>query len=107
VGLSSTERALKLIELAHPEFRDELTEAAEQLHLVRVHAVADANQDRKTGLTTISDRCGIRAFLDRSVSLTRVEGTLGIASRAPSENNSQPWRVYVAHLSTSACSWRL
>jgi itaconate CoA-transferase len=33
-GLSSTERALKLIELAHPEFRDELTEAAEQLHLV-------------------------------------------------------------------------
>jgi itaconate CoA-transferase len=33
-GLSSTERALKLIDLAHPEFRDELTEAAEQLHLV-------------------------------------------------------------------------
>ena len=27
-GLSSTERALKLIEPAHPEFRDELTEAA-------------------------------------------------------------------------------
>jgi itaconate CoA-transferase len=33
-GLSSTERALKLIELAHPEFRDELTEAAKQLHLI-------------------------------------------------------------------------
>jgi itaconate CoA-transferase len=33
-GLSSTERALKLIELSHPEFRDELTEAAKQLHLI-------------------------------------------------------------------------
>jgi itaconate CoA-transferase len=33
-GLSSTERATKLIELAHPEFRDELTEAAKQLHLI-------------------------------------------------------------------------
>src|ERR1700756_5503741 len=33
-GLSSTERALKLIELAHPEFRDELTQAAKHLHLV-------------------------------------------------------------------------
>src|SRR5271167_932306 len=33
-GLSSTERALRLIELAHPEFRDELTEAAKHLHLV-------------------------------------------------------------------------
>jgi itaconate CoA-transferase len=33
-GLSSTERALKLIELAHPEFRDELTEAAKRLHLI-------------------------------------------------------------------------
>ena len=33
-GLSSTERALKLIELAHPEFRDELTEAAKQQHLI-------------------------------------------------------------------------
>ena len=33
-GLSSTERALKLIELAHPEFQDELTEAAKQLHFI-------------------------------------------------------------------------
>ena len=33
-GLSSTERALRLIELAHPEFRDELTQAAKHLHLV-------------------------------------------------------------------------
>lgn len=33
-GLSSTERATKLVELAHPEFRDELTQAAGQLHLI-------------------------------------------------------------------------
>jgi itaconate CoA-transferase len=33
-GMSSTERALKLIELAHPEFRGGLTEAAKQLHLI-------------------------------------------------------------------------
>ena len=33
-GLSSTERALRLIALAHPEFRDELTEAAKQQHLI-------------------------------------------------------------------------
>jgi itaconate CoA-transferase len=33
-GLSSTERALRLIELAHPEFRDELSASAQKLHLV-------------------------------------------------------------------------
>jgi itaconate CoA-transferase len=33
-GLSSTERAHALIALAHPEFRDELTEAAKQQHLI-------------------------------------------------------------------------
>ncbi len=33
-GLSSTERAKALIALAHPEFRDELTEAAKQQHLI-------------------------------------------------------------------------
>jgi itaconate CoA-transferase len=33
-GLSSTERALRLIELAHPEFRDGLREAAKQQHLI-------------------------------------------------------------------------
>jgi itaconate CoA-transferase len=32
-GLSSTERAHALIELAHPEFRDELTDAAKAQHL--------------------------------------------------------------------------
>jgi acyl-CoA hydrolase len=33
-GLSSTERAHALIGLAHPEFRDELREAARKLHLI-------------------------------------------------------------------------
>src|SRR5271170_7701839 len=33
-GLSSTGRAYALIGLAHPEFRDELTEAARQLHFI-------------------------------------------------------------------------
>src|SRR5271155_4846444 len=33
-GLSSTDRAFRLIELAHPEFRDELTEAAKAMHLI-------------------------------------------------------------------------
>jgi itaconate CoA-transferase len=33
-GLSSTERARALIALAHPDFRDKLTEAAKELHLI-------------------------------------------------------------------------
>ncbi len=33
-GLTSTERALKLIELADPKFRDELREGAKNLHLI-------------------------------------------------------------------------
>lgn len=33
-GLSSTERALKMIELAHPDFRDGLRDAAKAQHLV-------------------------------------------------------------------------
>ncbi|MCX7114790.1 MAG: hypothetical protein NTW08_02605 [Gammaproteobacteria bacterium] len=33
-GLSSTEPALQLISIAHPNFRDKLVEAAKQLHLI-------------------------------------------------------------------------
>ena len=33
-GMSTTERARALIGLAHPTFRDELTDAAKQLHLI-------------------------------------------------------------------------
>jgi itaconate CoA-transferase len=32
--LSSTERALRLIELAHPEFRDQLAASANAMHLI-------------------------------------------------------------------------
>lgn len=37
-GLSSDERARQLISLAHPKFRDELTEKAKELHLIGVGA---------------------------------------------------------------------
>ncbi|MCW0323392.1 itaconate CoA-transferase RipA/Ict [Pantoea dispersa] len=33
-GLSSTERAMRIIELAHPDFREELTLAARKMHLI-------------------------------------------------------------------------
>jgi itaconate CoA-transferase len=33
-GKSSAERALGLIAIAHPDFRDELTVAARQMHLI-------------------------------------------------------------------------
>ena len=33
-GKSSTERALGLIEIAHPDFRDELTAAARAMHVI-------------------------------------------------------------------------
>jgi itaconate CoA-transferase len=33
-GLASSERATKLIALAHPQFRDELTAAAKKLNLL-------------------------------------------------------------------------
>jgi itaconate CoA-transferase len=33
-GLSSTERALRLIELAHPEFRDQLTASGKAMYLI-------------------------------------------------------------------------
>jgi itaconate CoA-transferase len=33
-GLSSTDRALRLIELAHPEFRDDLRDAAKKQQLI-------------------------------------------------------------------------
>jgi itaconate CoA-transferase len=33
-GMSSTDRALKLIQLAHPEFRNGLKDAAKEQHLI-------------------------------------------------------------------------
>lgn len=43
----------------------------------------------------ITTRRSIRAFLDTPVSREIVEEILGVASRAPSGTNTQPWRVYV------------
>ena len=57
--------------------------------------MADANQAPQTVLATISGRRSVRAFLDRPVSRTKVEEILAVASRAPSGNNSQPWRAHV------------
>jgi nitroreductase len=46
-------------------------------------------------LAAIGGRRSIRAFLDRPVSPGLVEEILAAAARAPSGNNSQPWRVHV------------
>ena len=43
----------------------------------------------------ITTRRSICAFLDTPVSREIVEEILGVASRAPSGTNTQPWRVYV------------
>lgn len=43
----------------------------------------------------IVSRHSIRAFLDRPVPRALIEHILGVASRAPSGTNTQPWKVYV------------
>ena len=43
----------------------------------------------------ITTRRSVRGFLDRPVPRTTVERILAAAARAPSANNSQPWRVHV------------
>jgi hypothetical protein len=46
-------------------------------------------------LAAISRRRSVRAFLNRPVASGLVEEILATAARAPSGNNSQPWRVHV------------
>ncbi|MDB5367066.1 MAG: nitrobenzoate reductase [Rhodospirillales bacterium] len=46
-------------------------------------------------LSAITSRRSVRAFLDRPVPRGTIEEILRAASRAPSANNTQPWRVYV------------
>lgn len=46
-------------------------------------------------LDAITSRRSVRAFLDVPVARSTVEEILAAASRAPSANNTQPWRVYV------------
>ena len=43
----------------------------------------------------ITTRRSIRAFLPRPVAREDIEAILGVASRAPSGTNTQPWKVYV------------
>jgi nitroreductase len=43
----------------------------------------------------ITSRRSIRAFLPQPVAREDVETILGVASRAPSGTNTQPWKVYV------------
>lgn len=43
----------------------------------------------------ICSRHSIRAFLPTPVSREDIEAILGVAARAPSGSNTQPWRVYV------------
>jgi nitroreductase len=45
----------------------------------------------------IGSRRSVRAFLPRPVPRDVVDDILGVASRAPSGTNTQPWRVYVLH----------
>ena len=43
----------------------------------------------------INKRKSIRAFLPKAVSIADVQAILEIAKRAPSGNNTQPWRVHI------------
>ena len=43
----------------------------------------------------MTSRRSVRAFLPRAVPRSDIEHILEVASRAPSGNNTQPWRVYV------------
>ena len=44
---------------------------------------------------SITSRHSVRAFTDRKVDRAMIEHLIGVASRAPSGTNSQPWKVYV------------
>ena len=43
----------------------------------------------------ITSRRSVRAFLPKAVERAMIEEILGVASRAPSGTNTQPWRVYL------------
>lgn len=53
------------------------------------------SEERNTVTEAILSRKSVRAFLPRSVDRALVEEMLGIAARAPSGGNLQPWRVDV------------
>src|ERR1700674_1046853 len=43
----------------------------------------------------VRSRLSVRAFLDKPVPLDVLRGVLGLAARAPSGGNLQPWRLHV------------
>jgi len=51
--------------------------------------------DTRAVEAAITSRRSVRAFLPTPVPRERIEEILGVASRAPSGTNTQPWKVYV------------
>lgn len=55
----------------------------------------DVSQNDNPVDEAIVSRRSVRAFLPNPVPRATIEHILGVASRAPSGTNTQPWRVYV------------
>lgn len=53
------------------------------------------NPQQMTVDQAITSRRSIRAFLPTPVAREDIEAILGVAARAPSGSNTQPWKVYV------------
>ncbi|HYD96660.1 MAG TPA: nitroreductase [Noviherbaspirillum sp.] len=53
------------------------------------------SSEQKIVDVAITSRRSIRAFLPTPVAREDIEAILGVASRAPSGTNTQPWKVYV------------
>ena len=54
-----------------------------------------STEEQKIVDEVIASRRSIRAFLPTPVAQEDIEAILGVASRAPSGSNTQPWKVYV------------
>jgi nitroreductase len=57
--------------------------------------VPDSSRSSSSVLAAISERRSVRAFREQPVPEEMVRTILGVAARAPSGNNTQPWRVHV------------
>jgi nitroreductase len=53
------------------------------------------NHEQKIVDAAITSRRSIRAFLPKPVDRADIENILGVAARAPSGTNTQPWKAYV------------
>ncbi len=88
--------------------------------VLMAHAAQAGAPAKETGQQTgahavfkaLESRTSTRGYLDRPVPLQTVERILQAASRAPSGNNSQPWRVHVLtgaardRLGDAVLAWR-